>query len=1018
MIKLKHLFIFCFLTFSANAQITANWHATGPIAFPINVSGQINGIGRVCQLKFHPTNPSKVYAASASGGLWVSNNGGLLWKNKGTDFLPATACASVCIDFTNDSILYLGTGDPNYYNTNYGIWKSSDAGATWIPANSGIGNRMAVELLMNPNNHNELIAATDDGIWKTYNGGLNWSLKKSGGAFKDMKFKASTNSDTIFAVTSSQYFRSLNMGETWSLITNGVFVPNGNGEGMRIAVSPANPDIVYIGMVADGGTILKSTDAGASFTTAYHNPGQMLVGYTATTSGQGNYNFGMTADPLNADNVLVVAHCVWRSNDAALTWTKLTDWAIDCHTDMHQIIYSPYNPNNLLNANDGGVFVSHDDGDNWDPFSDGLEATECYHAAQSPMVTNSISIGTQDNGELYYDNQWKTNRGGDWTDRMAYDYLIPNRVYYFSGNRRVVSGSDQPWGNPISGNARAMLFSTLQPNAAFVASSNVYRTLNLNAFTPSWTAILANNSSVKAMAVSPNDANDLYVVTNNLQIKHSVNALATTPTFTTLTAPSSTANTASIAISKLNSNVVYLTCGSNVYRSINQGSTWVAISSGLPPVNIIKIYLDEYSPNEAAYVCSAAGVYYKNDTMSSWINYSQGLPTIADIQDFMLTQDGAGNSILRVAYYGRGVWESGLYQPYLAPVAHFTALDTIICSGDGVQFQNLSSTNTLSYSWTFQGGTPASSNLPNPLVHYSIAGDYSVSLSVSNNLGSDTTVKQLYIHVEGNNPLPLQENFSGVFPPSGWRIIDAFNDGINWQQSFITGGFGTSNECLYFDNYNIDAQGHRDAVRTPTFNLSNSAHAQLSFDVAYAMNTAPFYDTLVVYVSYNCDQNRDIIYLKDASTLQTAPPSPNVTFVPTASQWRNELISLDSYIGESNLALIFENRGYAGQELYIDNVNLVEPLGSTSGIKNNSINVYPNPSESDFTLSFSDFQNQKLRVEVYSSSGVQVLSKFIFISKTTENLPLEMNKFGKGIYFLHIKNESGKTVYQQKLTHL
>ncbi|HRH64506.1 MAG TPA: T9SS type A sorting domain-containing protein, partial [Bacteroidia bacterium] len=221
-----------------------------------------------------------------------------------------------------------------------------------------------------------------------------------------------------------------------------------------------------------------------------------------------------------------------------------------------------------------------------------------------------------------------------------------------------------------------------------------------------------------------------------------------------------------------------------------------------------------------------------------------------------------------------------------------------------------------------------------------------------------------------------------------------------------------------FDNYNLDAQGHRDAVRTSTFNLSNSAHAQLSFDVAYAMNSAPFYDTLVVYISYNCDQNRDIIYLKDASALQTAPASPNVTFVPTPSEWRNELISLDAYIGQPNISIIFENRGYAGQELYIDNVSLVEPLGTVSGRKYNSINVYPNPSESDFTLSFSDFQNQKLRLEVYSSSGVQVLSKNCFISKATEILPLEMNKFGKGIYFLHIKNEAGKTVYQQKLTHL
>ena len=127
------------------AQITANWKSTGPIAFPINVSGQINGIGRVCQLKFHPSDSTKIYAVSASGGLWKSNSAGLSWAGMGTDNLPSTSCASVCVDFTNDSILYLGTGDPNYYNTSLGIWKSINGGITWNTSSSGIGTRMAVE---------------------------------------------------------------------------------------------------------------------------------------------------------------------------------------------------------------------------------------------------------------------------------------------------------------------------------------------------------------------------------------------------------------------------------------------------------------------------------------------------------------------------------------------------------------------------------------------------------------------------------------------------------------------------------------------------------------------------------------------------------------------------------------------------------------------------------------------------------------------------------------------------------
>ena len=111
------LFTVCF------SQPATTWKATGPNLFPIDISGQINGIGRVSQLKFHPSNPNKMYAVSASGGLWISSDTASTWLKTGTDKLPQSACASICIDHTNDNILYLGTGDANYYGTDFGVWK-------------------------------------------------------------------------------------------------------------------------------------------------------------------------------------------------------------------------------------------------------------------------------------------------------------------------------------------------------------------------------------------------------------------------------------------------------------------------------------------------------------------------------------------------------------------------------------------------------------------------------------------------------------------------------------------------------------------------------------------------------------------------------------------------------------------------------------------------------------------------------------------------------------------------------
>src|SRR6185436_3312034 len=177
----------------------------------------------------------------------------------------------------------------------------------------------------------------------------------------------------------------------------------------------------------------------------YHNPAQSLVGYDINGNGQGNYNFSMCSDPTNANIVYVVAHVVWKSSDGGVTWTQLTQWYANLHTDMHDIEVNPYNTSQVFNANDGGVWLSTDGGDNWLPKSDGLGATEIYHAGTSPTRKDMISIGTQDNGELYFSNtSWKTNRGGDWGSRATFDHLNNTMVYYHeNGKRRNLSGGGE-----------------------------------------------------------------------------------------------------------------------------------------------------------------------------------------------------------------------------------------------------------------------------------------------------------------------------------------------------------------------------------------------------------------------------------------------------------------------------------------------------------------------------------------------------------------------------------------------
>lgn len=921
--KLTLILTLLVMSMNLSAQISGTWTCTGPIAFPTNVSGQINGIGRCTQIKFHPTDPQTMYVTTASGGLYKSNNNGVNWSVMGTDFLPNLQCASVCIDYTNDSIIYLGTGDPNYYGTSYGVYKTTNGGISWAPANISIGNRMALELLMDPQDHNVLIAATNNGIWKTYDGGQSWTVKHVGGQFTDMKWKANVNTNTLYAVNMDEVFKSTDRGETWVQITSGTTPPGGSGGGMRIAVSDADSNIVYVAMESDEGTVLKSTDAGDNFTTVYHNPSVSLTGYDSGGGGQGNYNFSLCADPTDANKVYLASHVVWKSIDGGVNWSQLTQWWAVLHTDMHHILLNPYNPSQLWEANDGGVWLSVNGGTGWSTRSNGIISTEIYHAGQSNTREDLISIGTQDNGELFYSlNTWKCNRGGDWGPHCGFDYSHNNSVYYFNdGNRRKLipnMGSISLNLPVVTDGNTCFSFTPADTNIAYAGKDTLCVTTNLLNNTPTWTIVSALGQNIKAIKAAPYNRNTVYVVTSNAKLYRIENATSGSPQITILNLPSSSNNSASVDLVMTDTNVVYVACNSKVYRSSNRGQSWTNITNNYPNINVINLICDYYSLDESVYIGCATGVYYRNNALTSWVNYSGGLPTIAHITDFMMFNDGTGASKLRVSYYGKGVWQCPLNKSQL-PLAAFVATNTEACAGEAIQFTDLSA-NAISRQWYFQGGNPSTSTSLNPLVTYATPGVYLVSLQVANSIGNNSLVMNQYITISSTHALPLSEGFENNYPQF-WTKKDDGDDGVGWVLSGNAGGYGNSLNAMLFDNYNNDANGKRDEFRTPQLNFQNLDSVSLTFDLAYARYDGGYHDTLAVLVSTDCGNTFSEVYNVGYTDLATAPDNTSY-FVPDSTQWRTETISLTPYVNAQNLMIIFQGRGHYGNCLYIDNVNL------------------------------------------------------------------------------------------------
>lgn len=748
---------------NSNAQL-ANWSIGSNPAygnFPTNISGQINGQCRITDFKFHPSNALKMYAVTSEGGLFMTNDAANNWTvAPGTENLTGS-CASICVDYTNDQILYLGTGDPDYYSNGAGVYKSTDGGVTFTA--TSLTNCLVDEIMQDPLNPGTFVAETNKGMYKSTNNGLTWTATTATTIpFCDLKRNAASNSQILYACThenNARLFRSTDFGSTWTQITSGVTTAVTTIQaGARIGVTPANPNIIYFEAVGGGGIIHKSNDGGLNFTVMKAEGAPYITFYSddITSSSQGNYNNAIQVDVNNPAKIWLQSHNTWYSSDSGVTWTMLTHWASKVHTDMHQLEQSPYDSTKLYSSNDGGMWLSTDWGNNWVPKSNGLYAYEIGNSTGKGSRTNRdyIIIGTQDNARIYRNaSGWYTINGGDDYEHKEYDYL-PNGGYYYNKDHDTRSaapgGSNVTYGLPTTG-WQAIAFNRINPNIGFMGNLEIYRTSDLSSSTPTWNQISAINKTIMAIHSCIADSNRLYVITSDQKIYVSTNAMSASPTFTMYTLPAASNSLASIAAMANDANKVYIAINNKVYVSSNAGVNWTNITYNLPNVNHRRLLAEDYyGDDELVFVATNNAVYYKKATQTSWTNYSTNLPGRRAPTDFSMYDDGTSRSLIRYATFGRGVWESpfGNIRPKKAA---FYASSTTPCINTGVQFFDgtIGFTPT-NWSWTFAGATPSTSTLQNPIVTYSASGNYDVTLTASDGSGN-TATKTITSYISANN---------------------------------------------------------------------------------------------------------------------------------------------------------------------------------------------------------------------------------------------------------------------------
>lgn len=784
----------------------ASWTPMGPYTWTNGASGYAPGNGRVNVVAEDPTDPNILYVGTPAGGCWKSTDAGATWTPL-TDHLQSLGVSAIAIDYTNNDIVYIGTGDDDANDTySIGLLKTTDGGATWTevtPASASIFGSKIYKVIIHPVDHNTLFLASSTGCHKSTDGGATWTLLRIGN-WRDMELKPG-DPNTIY-ISNETFYKTTNGGTSWTLVNIGLPAA-GNINRAEIAVTAANPDYVYFVCGDDFNSsfygLYRSTNSGTSFTLQANTPNIFDYSVTGNTPnvGQSWYDMAITVSPTNAEEVYVGGVNLWKSIDGGTTFNIKSYWVYPStlgytHADIHALEMIG---NRLYCGSDGGVFKSTDGGDNYVDLSDGLSISQFYRIGGSEQVPHQIIGGTQDNGcNLVSNGAAVHTNGGDGMEALISS--IDSLVIYTSSQYGNIKRSDDGGYSFVgifpseSGNGAWITPLVMNPqdnDMLLAAYDQVYVSTDKGNSDYPISSFALGGTWLRNLAIAPSAGYSHFYASTYDRIF----ATSTGSVWTEVTAGLPNAAISSITVHPTQPLKVWVTLsgiqvGEKVYVSENGGATWTNISNNLPnlPVNCL-VY--QNGSADGIYIGTDVGIYYTDSLLAGWQYYSAGLPNVI-VNDLEINYT-IGK--IRAGTYGRGLWESPIKQPITtAPIANFGFSNSQICTTDSIQFTDASIDHAPNWTWHFPGGSPSTSTAQHPKVMYPGTGVYNATLVVYNMNGVDSVTKSVPVRYQPNEldfKIQLDNNAIDV----SWDLIDGAGSIVYGSPSFALGS--QSNQLIH-----------------------------------------------------------------------------------------------------------------------------------------------------------------------------------------------------------------------------
>ena len=392
--------------------------------------------GRVSDVEGHPSNSKIIYIGTAGGGVWKSNDGGVVFNPVFDDYCQSIG--NVAVDPNNpDQVVWVGTGEVwtrNSTSTGDGIYKTIDGGQNWLKMGLEKSERIS-SIEIDPKNSDIVYVGVlgalwgdseDRGVYKTTDGGKSWNkifYINQGTGCSDLVMDPN-DSKTIYASfwefrrtawsfssggANSALYKSTDGGATWNKIHTGF--PSGKLGRIAFAIAPSDSRKLYAVIEAEKDEdkgLYKSDDAGASW---------------KKTNG----DFGLTVRPFYFSRIVVDPKDPNVVVKAGLTGSISRDGGFTfrspgaMHSDIHDVWFDTKDSEKMFFATDGGLYRSLNGGTTLE-IIENLPISQFYHVSMDNQEPYNVYGGLQDNGSWFAPSSspggveardWETIGAGD-----------------------------------------------------------------------------------------------------------------------------------------------------------------------------------------------------------------------------------------------------------------------------------------------------------------------------------------------------------------------------------------------------------------------------------------------------------------------------------------------------------------------------------------------------------------------------------------------------------------------------